>query len=377
MAQGVLSEVSKPKNRQPSTDKAIRWGALHSNRFWWLAGALSLILMLLFVVALAIGTVSIPAQDVLTILLGGDVERASWVSIIEKIRLPRAITAMIAGASLGAAGLLMQTFFRNPLAGPYILGISSGASLGVALVVLLAGGSGILSASLISGLGLAGDMALLVAAGLGSAIAMFMVLLIAQRVDNPITLLVLGLMFSYITGALVNLLVHFAIAEQIQAYISWTFGSFGSVTWSQLPILGLGVGIGGMIALLMGKSLNAFLLGETYARSMGVHIGRIRFWIIIATALLAGTVTAFCGPIGFVGIAVPHLARGATGSSDHRGLMPITMLMGAIVALIASIVAEVPGTAIALPLNAVTSLLGAPIVIGVILRQRNLRQAFN
>lgn len=372
MAQGVIGHVKHEQSRVQSSFMTWRFD-------WRILGVmvgLSLSLGVLFIVALVLGTVAIPAEDVITVLLGGEAQKASWTNIIHKIRLPRAMTAIMAGASLGTAGLLMQTFFRNPLAGPYILGISSGASLGVAVVVLITGATGVLSASLLGGLGLAGHALLLVAAGLGSALAFIIVLLVAQRVESPITLLILGLMFSYITGALVNLLIHFAIAEQIQAYIHWTLGSFGGVTWSQLPVMSVGVVLGLLLALVLGKPLNALLLGETYARSMGLGLQWARICIVLATALLAGTVTAFCGPIGFIGIAVPHLTRGVLGRSDHRLLLPGTMLMGALVALVASIIAEMPMMAISLPLNAVTALLGAPIVIGVILRQRSLRQAF-
>jgi iron complex transport system permease protein len=190
------------------------------------------------------------------------------------------------------------------------------------------------------------------------------------------TLLIIGLMFSYLTGALVSLLLYFSIPEQIQSYINWTFGSFSSVTWSQLRILLPVVGVGLIIAYFLSKSLNAFLLGENYAQSMGLPIARIRFWIIASTALLAGVITAFCGPIGFIGIAVPHVCRSLFKTSDHHVLMPVTMIVGAIIALIASLIAELPGSHLILPLNAVTAFLGAPIVIWVIIRQRNLGKTF-
>ncbi|XWX02456.1 iron ABC transporter permease [Aggregatilineales bacterium SYSU G02658] len=326
-----------------------------------------------FLLSLAVGSVSIPLDQIVTVLLGGEAERASWTNIILKFRLPKATTAVLAGAALGVGGLLMQTFFRNPLADPFVLGVSSGASLGVALVVLAAGTVG---GTLLAGFGLTGDLMLASAAALGAGATMLIVILIASRLPNSLTLLILGLMMGYLVSAAVSLLLYFAIPERIQAYLSWTFGSFGGVTWEQMPILAGGVLIGLCIALLLTKSLNALLLGEGYARSLGMNVSLTRVAIVSATAVLAGTVTAFCGPISFVGIAVPHLCRSLFHTSDHRVLVPGTILMGAIVALIAALIAEVPGRNLILPLNAVTALIGAPVVIVIILRQRNLQQSF-
>lgn len=327
----------------------------------------------IFLLSLAQGSVTIPFDQVVTILLGGEAERSTWTAIVLNFRLPKATTAALAGAALGVSGLLMQTFFRNPLAGPFVLGISSGASLGVALVVL---GAGTVGGTLLAGFGLGGDLLLASAAALGASLTMLLVLLVASRVQDSMTLLILGLMTGYLVSAMVNLLLYFAVAERIQAYISWTFGSFGGVTWEQMPLLAGGVVIGLLIALALTKSLNALLLGENYARSLGLPILMTRAAIVGATAVLAGTVTAFCGPIGFIGIAVPHLCRSLFNTSDHRVLVPGTILMGAVVALLAALIAEVPGEHLVLPLNAVTALIGAPVVIGVILRQRNLRQSF-
>lgn len=326
-----------------------------------------------FLLALAVGSVSIPLDQILAVLLGGEADRTSWTNIILKFRLPKATTAALAGAALGVSGLMMQTFFRNPLAGPYVLGVSSGASLGVALVILT---TGTIGGALLAGFGLRGDLLLAGAAALGAGATMFVVLLVAGRVRSSMTLLILGLMMGYLVSAVVSLLLFFAIPERIQAYITWTFGSFGGVTWDQVPILAAGVIAGLVIALLLTKSLNALLLGEDYARSLGMNVMLTRVAIVSATALLAGTVTAFCGPIGFIGIAVPHLARSLFNTSDHRVLLPGAMLTGAVVALVAAIIAEVPGNNLVLPLNAVTALIGAPVVIGVILRQRNLQQSF-
>ncbi len=326
-----------------------------------------------FLLVVAAGSVRIPLNQVVIVLLGGTAEKASWANIILKFRLPKALTAALAGAALGVSGLMMQTFFRNPLAGPFVLGISSGASLGVALVVLA---SGTVGASMLAGFAVASDLLLASAAAIGAGIVMFVVLMVAGRVQNSMTLLILGLMMGYLVSAFVSLLLYFAVPERIQAYITWTFGSFNGVTWSQMPILAGAVAVGLAIAFVLTKSLNALLLGEGYARSLGLDIGRTRVAIIAATALLAGAVTAFCGPVGFLGIAVPHLCRSLFNTSDHRVLLPGTVLMGAIVALVAALIAEVPGNNLVLPLNAITALIGAPVVIGVVLRQRNLQKAF-
>lgn len=330
-------------------------------------------LIVAFLLVLAAGSVHIPLDQIITVLMGGEAERDSWTNIVLKFRLPKAITAMLAGAALGISGLMMQTFFRNPLAGPFVLGISSGASLGVALVVLAAGTVG---GTLLAGFGVTGDLLLALAAALGAGLTMLIVLLIAGRVQNSMTLLILGLMMGYLVTSLVSLLLYFSIPDRIQAYISWTFGSFAGVTWAQMPIMAVSVLTGLIVALGLTKSLNALLLGEGYASSLGMNVLLVRGAIISATALLTGAVTAFCGPIGFLGIAVPHLCRSLFNTSDHRVLVPGTILMGAIVALIAAFLAEVPGTALVLPLNAVTALIGAPVVMMVILRRRNVQQSF-
>lgn len=327
----------------------------------------------LFLANLALGSVRIPLDQVVTVLAGGEPDRASWANIILKVRLPRAMTALLAGGALGVAGLLMQTFFRNPLADPFVLGISSGASLGVALIVLAGGASG---AVFFAGLGLAGDVSLVLAASLGAGLAMFGVLAVARRLQSPMTLLILGLMLGYVTSALVSLLVHFSTPERVQAYVNWGFGSFSGVTWSQIPVLATALTLGVLLAFAQSKTLNALLLGEAYARSMGVNIERARLTIILASGLLAGAVTAFCGPIGFMGIAVPHVARSLFRSSDHRLLLPASLCLGGSLAMLAALVAEVPGSTMVLPLNAITALFGAPVVIAVILRQKILSQSF-
>ena len=337
------------------------------------AGLVAL-LIALFLFSVALGSVRIPLRDVLVILLGGEPTTATWSTIVLRFRLPKAITAVLAGAALSVAGLQMQTLFRNPLAGPFVLGITSGASLGVALVVL--GTGGMIGAGLLAGLGFLGNFGVAAAASLGSALVLGLVLLVARRVASTMTLLILGLLFGYATSALVSVLLYFSIAERIQAYVAWTFGTFGTTTWSQLRVLAPAV-IGALVlGHLAAKPLNALLLGETYARSMGLTVMRARIQIVASASILAGVVTAFCGPIGFVGVAVPHLCRSLFNTSDHRVLLPAVTLLGASLALAADLIAHLPGSQLTLPLNAVTALVGAPVVAWVILRRGNLRRAF-
>ncbi len=326
-----------------------------------------------FAASLAAGSARIPFDEVASILLGGEAEKESWARIVLRFRLPKALTAVLAGAGLAVAGLLMQTLFRNPLAGPYVLGISAGASLGVAAVVLTAGAGG---AGLLSGLGAAGDLGLVAGASLGAGAALAVVLVAARRVST-LTLLILGVLFGYATSALVTVLIHWSVAERIRAYVTWTFGSFGAVTWSQLRVLAPALVAGVAVAFLVSKPLNALLLGEGYARTLGLSVRRVRFAVLVAAALLAGATTAFCGPIGFLGVAVPHLARGLFRTADHRVLVPGAALAGAVVALVSDLVAQLPGSQAVLPLNAVTALLGAPVIAVIILRRRGLEAAFD
>ena len=343
-----------------------------------LLAGLALVALAVFMLSLAVGSVRIPIGDIVSVLLGGDASKPAWETIVLKFRLPKALTAMLAGAALSVSGLQMQTLFRNPLAGPFVLGISSGASLGVALAVLLAGVAVGLggSTTLLAGISLAGDTSLALSAIIGSGLVLLLVMSVARKVQSGMTLLILGLMFGYTTSALVSVLIYFSVVERIQAYISWTFGSFGGVTWRQLQVMAPAILLGLAGGHLLMKPLNALLLGETYALSLGLNVRRVRLGIIGSSAVLAGVVTAFCGPIGFLGIAVPHLCRSLLHTSDHRLLLPAVSFMGATLALGADIVAGLPGSQLTLPLNAVTALLGAPVVIWVILRQRNLRQAF-
>ena len=330
--------------------------------------ALVLALACVFVASLAIGSVNIPIGNVLRVLTGGQADKDTWQTIVLTFRLPKALTALLAGAALGVAGLQMQTLFRNPLADPFVLGISSGASLGVALIVL---GTGAASAAVFGRATSFGDIGLVTAASLGAAAVFALILLIARRIQSVVTLLVLGLMIGYATSAAVSLLIYFSAPEQIAAFTAWTFGSFGGVTWQQMQVLLPVCVIGLIVALASSKPLNALLLGEGYARSMGLNVRAARWWVTASASILAGAVTAFCGPIGFIGVAVPHLCRALFGTSDHRVLMPTVMLMGAILALLFDLIAQMPGARFTLPLNVVTSFIGAPLIVWIIVRRRS------
>ncbi|MEA5570944.1 iron ABC transporter permease [Calothrix sp. UHCC 0171] len=325
------------------------------------------ILSLAFLLDITLGSVQIPITEVIKILLGGESEKPSWTNIIFKFRLPKAITAMLAGAALGISGLQMQTLFRNPLAGPFVLGISSGASLGVALLVLTVNLAGM--GTIFPTLGIFGDLSLVIASSLGAAAVLGLVLLVSRRVRDTMTLLILGLLFGYATSALVSILLHFSDTQKIQVYLQWTFGSFAGVTWQQMPILATVVILALIIAVVLSKPLNVLLVGESYALTLGLNLPKTRFWVITSASILAGVITAFCGPIAFLGVAVPHLCRSLFNTYDHRILAPATMIMGAILALIADLICVLPGYETVLPLNSVTALIGTPVVAWVILRR--------
>lgn len=324
-------------------------------------------------VELSLGAIFVPPLSIWRILTGGVEPHDAWRTIILLFRLPRAVTALLAGAALGVAGLEMQTLFRNPLAEPYILGVSSGASLGVAFVVLVTETFGWSLA--FEQAGIMGSSALIGAATIGALLVLIVVMSFARRVQNNTTLLIVGLMFGYVASSIVSVLMQFSAEYQMQRYIAWTFGTFGSVTWRQMSYFAIEIVAGLTLAWLLAKPLNAFLLGEDYARSLGVNVRRTRLAIVAGGALLAGTVTAYCGPIGFLGIAVPHLCRLLLKTTDHRVLLPATILMGAAMALFADRIAQLPGAQFALPLNSVTSLVGAPVVVAVILRRRRVMEA--
>lgn len=344
------------------------------NRNWTLL-ILGILAIALFCLDIMLGSVAIPFKEVFRIVTTGESDNRAWLFIIEKIRLPKACTAILAGCGLSVSGLQMQTLFRNPLAGPSELGITAGAGLGVA-TVMLAGGS---SASMyaISQLGISGSWLIIGMASLGSAGVLALILLIAGRIRDNVILLIVGVMIGTITLSIISIWQYFSQPEQLQEYIMWTFGSLGGVTGYHLYVLS-GVVMGGLLlAFASSKSLNALLLGENYARSMGLSVGRTRLLIMLSTSLLTGSVTAFCGPIGFVGIAIPHITRSLLGTSNHRVLIPATCLTGTVLLLLCDIIAQLPGTQTVIPINIVTSLLGAPVVIWIIIRRNNLRSSFS
>jgi cobalamin transport system permease protein len=321
-----------------------------------------------FVLSLVIGSTALPVRRVVLALLGRLPDGDFTSLVVRTVRLPRSVTAMLAGASLGTAGLQMQTLFRNPLADPFALGISSGASLGVALVVLGAGYAP--AAAFGTTTGMRGDALITMAAIAGAALVLGLVLIVSSRIANPTTVLILGLMFGYAVSAVVTVLVGASQPERLQQWAQWGFGSFSGVTWQRLRLFGPLTVCGVLIASATTKQLNALLLGDNYARSMGLAVKRVRLLTMLGASILGAVVTAFCGPISFLGIAVPHLCRALLGTSDHRVLVPAVVLMGSAVALVAQIVSLLPGSAGVLPLNAVTSLMGAPVVVGVLLRSR-------
>ena len=339
----------------------------------WLA-ALAGLVVVAFVLDVALGPVRIPVLTVVRLLLGQPgPDDAAAAFIVQHIRLPKALTALVVGMGLAVSGLQMQTLFRNPLAGPSVLGLTAGAGLGVALV-MLAGGSAA-GGFAVRQLGLSGSWALVLAATAGAALVMVLVLALSARVRDNVVMLIVGMMIASVTGAVVSLWQYFSAPEQIQEYLLWTFGALGGVTGPHLAVLTAVVMSGLALAFASAKPLNALLLGENYARSMGLNVRRSRTLLIASTSLLAGGITAFCGPIGFVGLAVPHLARGLFRTADHRVLLPGTCLAGAALLLGCDCLAQLPGSQTALPINVVTSLLGAPVVLWVVLRGRNIRSA--
>jgi iron complex transport system permease protein len=340
----------------------------------WLL-ALAGLVLLGFVLDIALGPVRIPVIEVVKILLGQAVDNPAWTFIVREIRLPKALTALAVGSGLAVSGLQMQTLFRNPLAGPSVLGLTAGAGLGVA-AVMLAGGS-VANSFAIRALGLGGSWSLVLAATAGAALVMALVLALSARVRDNVVLLIVGLMIASVTGAIVSLWQYFSAPEQIQEYLLWTFGSLGGVVGTHLAVLATVVGVGLVLAFASAKPLNALLLGENYARSMGLVVGRSRTLIIASTSLLAGAITAFCGPIGFLGIAVPHLTRALLRTADHRLLLPGSCLAGAALTLACDCVTQLPGSQTSLPLSVVTSLLGAPVVLWVVLRRQNIRSSLS
>lgn len=338
------------------------------SRFQIWISALCVLLIGSFLLNLMLGSVAIPIDEIISIIFGNESSKQTWNFIIKEFRLPKAYTAILAGMGLSLSGLLMQTLFRNPLAGPFVLGISNGASLGVALLVM----SGSI---LFTGMLELGNWGLITAAILGSSAILAMVLAVSVKVKDSVSLLIIGLMVGSATGAIVSVLQYFSEAEVIQAYIIWTFGSLAGTSWEQLSILAPIVLFGIILAFTVQKQLNTFLLGEDYAKGLGISVQKYRTIIIIATCLLAGSITAFCGPIAFIGLAVPHIARAVLNSADHRRLIPSVLLIGAIIMLFCDMISQVPGKDTTLPINATTSLIGAPVVIWVVIRAKRLKSS--
>ncbi len=320
-----------------------------------------------FILNISLGSVLIPAKETLNALIGKSTQTESWYYIIWNYRIPKGLTAILVGGGLALSGLLMQTLFRNPLAGPFVLGISSGASLGAALLIM--------GTSLFSGIlawEFVNDISMAVAASIGSFLVLLIVMTVASKIKDTMALLIIGLMFGSITAALVSVLSYFSDAERLQQFIFWSFGSIGNLTWQQLVLLLVLVLLGIILSILSIKSLNTLLLGERYAQSMGVNLKKSRFIIIIATGLLAGSITAFAGPIAFIGLAVPHLTRQIFDTSNHKVLVPAVLICGAILMLLCDLLAQLPGSAQVLPINAITSILGAPVVIWLLVRKRKM-----
>ena len=341
---------------------------MKSNNKYRLKFILFILLLAIFILLnLSLGSVDIPFKSILFTLTGNDIVKESWQYIILEYRLPKAITAVLVGSGLSISGLLMQTLFRNPLAGPFVLGISSGASLGVALLVL---GAAIFSGSIV---GFAfSNLFLALAASIGALFVLSAVMIVARKVKNTMSILIIGLMFGSFTAAIISVLAYFSSAENLQQYVFWTFGSLGNLGWDEILIIGgiYLVSIGILMSII--KPLNSLLLGENYAISLGVNLKRTRNITLLVTGILTGVITAFSGPIAFIGLAVPHLTKLLIKSSNHRILLPAVAIMGAIIMLISDTIAQLPFSEFSLPINAVTSLFGAPIVIWLLVRKRKI-----
>ena len=322
----------------------------------------------MFFASISLGSVSIPFKEVFTSLTGGVASKSTWEYIIINYRLPKAITAILVGTGLSISGLLMQTLFRNPLAGPYVLGLSSGASLGVAFVIL---GAGFLP-SFLRTIALS-SYGIVLASTLGSTLVLLLVLVVSQRLRDTMAILIVGLMFGSFTTAIVSVLTYFSTAEQLQKFTFWSLGNLGNLSWKSIIVLAVSVSIGLILSAGSIKPLNALLLGENYAKSMGLNFNKARLIIIFATSILAGSITAFAGPIAFIGLAVPHIAKLTFQTSNHMILFWSTLLFGGIIVLFCDIVSQMPGFDVTLPINAITSIIGAPVVIWLLVRKRNFK----
>lgn len=327
----------------------------------------ALSIVLFFFLNLVLGSISIPLGAIWHILCKGNCENEIWVNIIWKSRLPQALVALVAGAALSVSGLQMQTVFRNPLAGPSVLGISSGASMGVAFVVLLSGGIGGVA---LSRLGFMGEIALTIGAIAGALTIMSIIVFVSQKVKGNVTLLIIGVMIGYVANAVIGVLKFFSVEEDIRAYVIWGLGSFARVSGNQVFLFVFMMLLLIPLSFLLIKTLNILLLGDSYARNLGLNIKRSRFLVITSSGILVAIVTAYCGPIIFLGLAVPHLCRSIFRTSDHRILMPASCLVGASLALFCNLIARMPGFEGALPVNSVTALVGAPVVVSVLFNKR-------
>jgi len=322
----------------------------------------------MFFLDISLGSITIPFKEVYTSLTGGQASKSTWEYIIINYRLPKAITAFLVGVGLSISGLLMQTLFRNPLAGPDVLGLTSGAILAVAIVILGAGFlPSFLTAVLLSPYGL------VIASTLGSVLVLLLVLLVAQKLRNTMAILIVGLMFGSFTSAIVGVLTYFSSAEQLQKFTFWSLGSLGNLSWTSISVLAVCVGLGLLLSAASIKPLNALLLGENYAKSMGLDYKKARLIIIFATSILAGSITAFAGPIAFIGLAVPHIAKLTFQTSDHAVLYWSTLFYGGIIMLFCDIASQLPGLETTLPINAITSIIGAPVVVWLLMRKRNFQ----
>jgi iron complex transport system permease protein len=323
------------------------------------------LLLVLFLLNLSLGSVDIPVGEILKILVGKKTSNAIWVNIVWDFRVTKALTCILAGSALSIGGLQMQTLFRNALAGPDVLGLSSGASLAVSLIMMSqAAGFRLLEHP--------SPWAIVIAASVGSGLIFLAVLVIAQRLRDNTSLLIIGLMMGAATASLVSVLQFLSEAQDQRAYLLWTFGSLGSLSWAEIQVLSLILIVGVLIGILSVKSLNAWLLGDNYAKSIGVKLNKSRLLIILSTSILTGGVTAFCGPIAFVGLAVPHLTKLIIKTHNHRVLLPAVMIGGAVLMLFCDIISQLPGSTYVLPINAITALIGAPVVIWIVLKAKRV-----
>ena len=322
----------------------------------------------MFFLDISLGSITIPFKEVYTSLTGGEASKTTWEYIIINYRLPKALTAFLVGIGLSISGLLMQTLFRNPLAGPDVLGLSSGAILAVAIVILGAGFlPSFLNAILLS------PYVLVIASTLGSVSVLLLILLVAQRLRNTMAILIVGLMFGSFTSAIVGVLTYFSSAEQLQKFTFWSLGSLGNLSWTSISVLAVCVGFGLLLSAGSIKPLNALLLGENYAKSMGLNYKKAQLIIIFATSILAGSITAFAGPIAFIGLAVPHIAKLTFQTSNHAVLYWSTLFYGGIIMLFCDMASQLPGLETTLPINAITSIIGAPVVVWLLMRKRNFQ----